>query len=332
MDATSRPAPRIVTVTLNPALDVSTATPRVTASDKLRCEAPRFAPGGGGVNVARVVQRLGGEALAVVTAGGTTGQRVMSMLAAEDLAVAMVSVRGETRQCFNVTDRGDGAEYRFVLPGPELSEPEWSRCLDAALAAAGPAGLVVVSGSLPPGPPPAIVGLFARRCREAGLRLVVESSGAALAGALKAGVYLAKANLRELTECLGRPLEGQAARLQACRDLIAAGSAEIVALTLGAEGALLVTADQALKATALPIKPVSTVGAGDSFLGGLLWAMTGELPLADGLRRASAAGAAALLSPGADLCHRDDVMRLAGEVDVAAVVDAQGPSRSDGIV
>lgn len=318
MDATPHHAPPIVTLTLNPALDICTATAAVTPSDKLRCEAARTAPGGGGVNVARVVHRLGGEALAVVAAGGPTGQRVMSLLAAEALVATTVPIAGETRQCFNVTDRGSGAEYRFILPGPELAEAEWTRCLEAAFAAAQQASFIVVSGSLPPGPPPETLGVFARRCRQAGLRLVVDSSGASLACALKAGVHLVKPNLLELSEYVGRPLPDQAARLQACRDLIGAGAAEIVALTLGAEGALLVTADQALAAPALPVKAVSTIGAGDSFLGALLWAMNRDLPLAASLQHAAAAGAAALMSPGAGLCRRDEVLALAERVAVVA--------------
>jgi 6-phosphofructokinase 2 len=184
--------------------------------------------------------------------------------------------------------------------------------------AARPGCLVVVSGSLPLGMPPAALADLARRCRSDGLRLVVDTSGEALQAALEAGVYLIKPSLRELSDLSGRVLADGAARLQACRDLIARGAVEIVALSLGAEGALLVTADKALFAKALPVEAVSTIGAGDSFLGGLLWALTNALPLAEALRYGAAAGAAALLSPGTRLSHPADVSRLAAEVRVTA--------------
>lgn len=310
-----------VTLTLNPALDVSTSAPQVAPVHKLRCAAPRLDPGGGGINVARVIQRLGGPVLAVFPAGGPTGQRLTALLEAEGTPVRATAIDGDTRESFTVTDRSDGAEYRFVLPGPTLSEGEQDRCLAAAVEAASPGGLLVASGSLPPGTAPGRLADLARRAKGRGLRLVADCSGEPLARVLAEGVHLVKPNLRELSDLVGRPLADPEARLRACRDLIADGSAAVVALSLGAEGALLVAADDAWTAAGLPIRPVSTVGAGDSFLGGLLWALGQGLDLAEALRHAVAAGSAALLSPGTELCRRDDVIRLAQQVRVVA---AQG--------
>jgi 6-phosphofructokinase 2 len=313
--------PRIVTLTLNPALDLSTATAHVEPVHKLRCEAPRFDPGGGGVNVARVTSRLGADTLAIFPVGGPTGERLTGLLAAEGLKTQALPIAGDTRESFSVTDRGDGGEYRFVLPGPELSEAEWTACLEATMAAAHPDGLVpealvVVSGSLAPGGPPAALAELARRCRSAGLRLAVDTSGEALEAALSGGVFLIKPSLRELSDLSGRPRADEAARLKACRELIGRGAVQVIALSLGPEGAMLVTAQEALFAGALPVQPISTIGAGDSFLGGLLWALTRGMPLAECLRHAAAAGAAAVLSPGTALSHADDVRRLAADVDV----------------
>lgn len=304
-----------MTLTLNPALDVSTAVDRVEPAHKLRCGPPRLDPGGGGINVARVIGRLGGRVRAVYPAGGVTGQRLTDLLAAEGVETAPVPIAGETRESFTVADRSDGAEYRFVLPGPALTPAEQRLCLDATLQAAPPGAVIVASGSLPPGVPPGVFGELAHGARAANRRLAVDTSGAPLAAALEAGVWLLKPNLRELSDHLGRPLADDAARLGACRDLIAAGAATLVALSLGAEGALLVTRDEAWSAPALAIEPVSTVGAGDSFLGGLLWALDQGLSAAEALRHAVAAGAAALLSPGTDLCARKDVMRLLSRVE-----------------
>lgn len=303
-----------VSLTLNPALDVSTAVGRVEPVHKLRCAPPRLDPGGGGINVARMIWRLGGAAMAVYPAGGPTGQRLTSLLTAEAPSIAAIPIAGETRESFTVTDRSDAAEYRFVLPGPHLTGAEQRRCVAAALGAAAPGGFIVVSGSLPPGVGPGFLTDLAHRAKAAGLRLVVDTSGAPLTAALNAGVWLAKPNLRELSDHLGRPLPDAGARLRACRDLIAGGAATIVALSQGAEGALLVTQDDAWFAPALAIRPVSTVGAGDSFLGGLLWALQQNLPGAEALRYAMAAGAAALLSPGTELGSRASVLDLLAEV------------------
>ena len=308
-----------VTLTLNPALDVSTATPRITPAHKLRCAQPRFDPGGGGINVARVIQRLGGRALAVYPAGGSTGQRLTALLEAEGARALATTIAGETRESFTVTDQSDAAEYRFVLPGPVLSAAEQDRCLEAALAAGTRGGFLVVSGSLPLGVQPRLLHDLARRAKARDLRLVIDSSGPGLAAALGSGVHLIKPNLRELSDVVGRPLPTTDERLVACRDLIDGGGAVVIALSMGAEGALLATRDAAWISPGLPIEQVSTVGAGDSFLGALLWVLAREGDLADGLRYAVAAGSAALLSPGTDLCRREDVLGLADQVAVSAI-------------
>ncbi|MDP3370158.1 MAG: 1-phosphofructokinase family hexose kinase [Brevundimonas sp.] len=308
-----------VTLTLNPALDLSTAVARVEPAHKLRCEPPRFDPGGGGINVGRVIRRLGGSALAVYPEGGSTGQRLSVLLEAEGTPTRPSRIAGETRESFTVLDQSDAREYRFVLPGPELSSGELDACLEAAISAASPRGFVVVSGSLPPGVGPDCFTDLARRARVGGLRLVVDTSGPSLAAALEAGVYLAKPNLRELTDLMGSSLPDTASRVQACRDLIARGGSSAIALSLGAEGALLVTGDGAWSSPGLPVEPVSSVGAGDSFLGGFLWALGRDLGLVDGFRHAMASGAAALLSPGTELCRRADVFRLLEQVSVTPV-------------
>lgn len=309
----------IVTLTLNPALDVSTAVPRVEPAHKLRCEPPKFDPGGGGINVARVVRRLGGSALAVYPEGGTTGQRLSYLLQAEGTPTRPTRIVGETRESFTVMDQSSAAEYRFVLPGPRLSHAELDACLDTAIGATLPPGFIIVSGSLPPGAGADCLTDLAARARAADLRLVVDTSGPPLAAALEAGVYLAKPNLRELSDLMGRPLPDAASRIRACREVILRGGTNALALSLGAEGALLVTRDEAWSSPGLPVEPVSSVGAGDSFLGGFLWALGRDLGLLAGFRHAMAAGTAALLSPGTELCRQNDVLRLLDQVTVTPV-------------
>jgi 6-phosphofructokinase 2 len=153
-----------------------------------------------------------------------------------------------------------------------------------------------------------------RAAKAAGAKVVVDTSGPALAAALEEGVFLVKPNLRELQELMGSPLDEREQQLAAARSLIDRGAAEVVALTLGHLGGLLVTRREAFYAPALPVAPVSAVGAGDSFLGAMLWGLDAGHELAEAFRYGMAAGSAALLTSGTGLCGADDVWRLYPQV------------------
>jgi 6-phosphofructokinase 2 len=299
---------------MNPAVDVSTSVDRIEPVRKLRCRAERREAGGGGINVARVVHRLGGDVLAVYLAGGVVGEQLKHLVSKEGVPDLVLPVAGETRESFTVTDETTLDEYRFVMPGPTLSEGEWRTTLERIERIACAEEFLVVSGSLPGGAPAdfhAHLGQLARRC---GARFVADASGAQLKAALDAGVFLAKPNLHELQDITSRDLSDRAAQVRACRKLIEEGRAQILALTLGSSGALLVTKDEAWFSEPLAVKVVGTVGAGDSFMGALVWSISAGLSLEDGLRNAAAAGAAALLTEGTRLASPEDIQRLAKDV------------------
>lgn len=308
----------ILTLTANPALDVSTSTETVRDTHKLRCSAAQFHPGGGGINVARVLHRLGSDCLALYAAGGVTGERLGRLLDAEGVPRHCLPIAQDTRESFSVHELASGRDYRFVLPGPTLSPAEtaaFTAFLDALPAAPG---WLVASGSLPPGVPADFYARLARWSQAHGVRFVLDSSGAPLAAALAAGVHLVKPSLRELRELTGQPLDTDAERLAVARQLIVAGQARIVALSLGEDGALLVSADRALRARSVAVTVASTIGAGDSFVAGLVWALDREADLEQACRYGMAAGAAALLTPGTALCQPAEVERLVQQVVVTA--------------
>jgi 6-phosphofructokinase 2 len=309
----------ILTVTMNPALDVSTSTDRVSDTHKLRCTAAILHPGGGGINVARVLHRLGGDCLALYPAGGANGQRLQQLIDQEQVRSHCVAVAGETRESFSVHEHASGRDFRFVLPGPELAAGEWQACLRHVADLQAPPAYLVASGSLPPGVPADFHARLARLAKERGSRLVLDSSGPPLAAALAEGVYLVKPSLRELRELTGHALDTEQDWHAAALQIIRAGQAQVVALSLGEGGALLVTADRALRARSLPVRVASSIGAGDSFVGGLLWALNRGEDLEQAFRYGMAAGAAALLAAGTALCQAADVERLHREVAVAAV-------------
>jgi len=309
----------ILTLTMNPALDVSTSTDLVYSGHKLRCKGSHMDPGGGGVNVARVIHRLGGHVLAIYTAGGTTGDSFRKLMEAEGIPAVVAAVRGNTRQDFTVDENSTGKEFRFVLEGAWLSDDEWQNCLRLLQRSIRAGGYVVASGSLPPGVPDDFYARVARLARNAGARCVVDTSGPALAEALVEGVFLVKPSRRELAEHAGTALDTEESQISAAAALVGQGSAEYVALTLADAGAVLASKAGISRLRVPPVQVVSTVGAGDSFLAAYVLRLSQGCPAEEALRSAVAAGTAAVLTPATELCHPTDVERL--EAEIAAGTD-----------
>ncbi len=309
----------IFSLCANPAVDLAAEADAVVATVKLRCSRPRVDPGGGGVNVARVLTRLGAECRAVAPIGGADGARLCRILADEGVALEAVPIAGDTRQSLTILDRQHHQQYRFVFPGPELAAAEWRACLARLEAVAGPGDDIIASGSLAPGMPDDFYAQVAAKAKARGARLVLDTSGAALKAALDHGVYLVKPNLRELGDLLGQPLTSAQAWEQAACDLVAAGRAEIVALSLGPAGAFIATPGQRLRVRALDVAVKTAVGAGDSFLAAFIHGLTQpNSSLADAARAAIAAGSSALMRGGTSLAMAADIVDLAAQVHIEA--------------
>lgn len=298
----------IATLTMNPALDVATEAERVIPTRKLRCETPRYDPGGGGINVSRVIGTLGGTATAVYPAGGPTGDLLTSLLASHGIPRHPVTIEGLTRESFTVNEQTSGDQFRFVLPGPALSEAEQQRCLQAIAALTPRPDYLVASGSLPPGVPAGFYAELGRLARQNGMRLVLDTSGDALRQAH--GAYLLKPNRNELAQLAGRRLSGETELRDAARRLLDEGRAEVVVVSLGHDGALLVTAGDCQHFPALDVPIRSAVGAGDTMVAAIVFALAAGHELVDAVQLGIAASAATLLSPGTGLCRREDVERL----------------------
>jgi len=301
--------PEIVTITMNPALDIATRADAVVPTDKVRCGPPRYDPGGGGINVARVVRTLGGDALAVFPAGGPAGDALDLLLDRDGVPHHRIPIKGVTRESFTVDERRSGQQYRFVLPGPELSEAERALCLETLARKAVDARFLVASGSLPPGVPADFYQKVADVARERGVHFILDTSGEALKQT-KAGIYLLKPSIRELRERTGRDLRDEADQVAAARELIAEGVSRIVVVSLGSQGAILVTDESHEKLVPFDVPVCSAVGAGDSMVGAIALGLTRGMTLRDAVHLGMAAGAATLMTPGTELCRREDVERL----------------------
>lgn len=303
----------ILTITLNPALDLATTAASVRPGPKLRCTMPQIDPGGGGINVARAVGILGGEALAVVALAGPTGTALADALQREGIGYVTVPAPGETRQSFAVTDEATGGQYRFVLPGVAWSRPDLDEML-AGIATFTPAGaLVVLSGSQPPGVP----DRFAAEVQAAlpgGAQLVLDTSGAALTAVVRdpvPGLAVLRMDDAEAEELAGRRFARREDSANYAASLVAAGVARMVIIARGAEGSVLADGQGKLFAPAPRVEVLSAVGAGDTFVAALVLAMATGAARETALCRAVAAAAAACLTPATDLCRPDDVDRFA---------------------
>ena len=223
-------------------------------------------------------------------------------------------IAGDTRESFSVKEVASQKEYRFVLPGPELTSDEWQACLDQLTRLEKPPAYLVASGSLPPGVPPDFYARLSRLLKPQGVKLILDTSGPALAAALAEGVYLIKPSLRELGELCGCVLQTEPEWREAAQALVRQGRAQVVVLSLGEGGACLFTPEQTVFAPALPVRVVSSIGAGDSFVGAMVWALSKGLALDESFRYGVAAASAALLSTGTGLCQPEDVARLLADV------------------
>ena len=301
----------VLTITLNPTIDVFGEAEAVRPTHKVRLTDSTYEPGGGGINVARVIATLGGEVEALSLAGGEMGAFLTRLLEAEAIPHRAIPIAGETRVALMVRDRTSGLEYRFLPEGPEVTEADIAACADAI--AAKTEGFVVASGSLPRGAPADSFARLAKAAERHALPFVLDSSGAGLKAALNhGGLFLVKPSLSELESYAGHKLEGPAIA-EAAMDLVREGKARMVAVTLGADGAVLVSEDVTLKLPAIPVTVRSAVGAGDSFLGAMVWAMARGWPVEQSFRLAMAAGAAATSNAGTTLCKKDEVFRLFAE-------------------
>lgn len=304
----------IVTLTMNPAIDKSSTVGNVIAERKLYCTAPRFEPGGGGINVCRAIKKLGGESLALYPSGGPTGEMLQLLFDQEGLTHRPVPVKRWSRENLIVLEESSGQQYRFGMPGPDLGDEEWRQCLYELLNIKPKPDYIVASGSLPPGVPPDFYARIVRTGKDMNAKVILDTSGEALSLALKEGVFLIKPNIREFRDLLGQDEKEESQIKVAARKFVESGQSEVVVISLGASGALMVSkdVDEHIVPPTVPI--ISKVGAGDSMVAGIVLSLSLGRTLKEAVCFGIAAGTAAVMTPGTELCRREDTERLYQEM------------------
>lgn len=301
--------PSIVTITFSPCIDKSTSVPSLVPEKKLKCSPPKLEPGGGGINVARAIKKLGGEATAIFPSGGYTGKFFNHLLEKENIPAVIIESENETRENIIVLDESANSQYRFGMPGTGLSEKEWKQCLKA-VEEMNDVEFIIASGSLPPGVPLDIYAQLAKIAKTRSAKFIVDTSGEPLKHAADEGVYLIKPNLGELSSLAGKNELQQEEIKNIAREIIAKGKCEVMVVSMGAAGAMLVTDELAEIVTAPPVLRKSTVGAGDSMVAGIVYFLTLGNSLVEALQYGVACGTAATMNAGTELCKKEDAERL----------------------
>ena len=300
---------KIITITFSPSIDKSTSVQSLIPEKKLTCSPPKLEPGGGGINVARAIKKLGGDALAIFPSGGYTGVFFNHLLEKENIPSIIIETTHETRENIVVLDESTNNQYRFGMPSTALLENEWQQCLKAVEGIKN-VEFIVASGSLPQDVPLNIYAQLAKIAKKSKAKFIVDTSGEALKQAVDEGVYLLKPNLGELASLVGLEKIEIADVEEVAKKLIQKNKCEIIVVSLGGAGAILVTKSETYRATPPKVEVKSTVGAGDSMLAGIVYSLSKGMNLKQTLQYGVACGTAATMNLGTELCRKEDVEKL----------------------
>jgi 6-phosphofructokinase 2 len=300
---------KIVTITFSPCIDKSTSVQALMPEKKLKCATPTLEPGGGGINVSRAIKKLGGESIAIFPSGGYTGKFFNHLMVNENITSVIINTIHETRENIIVLEEFSNNQYRFGMPGTELMNIEWQRCLDAVQEITD-VSFIVASGSLPPGVPLNIFAQLARIAKNKNAKFIVDTSGDPLKAALEEGVYLLKPNIGELSMLTGKEKLTIEDAIKVAKEIIETGKCKVMVISIGADGAILVTRNLAEIIKPPEVKRKSTVGAGDSMVAGIVYYLSLGKSNLDAAKFGVACGTAATMNSGTELCKKHDAEYL----------------------
>ncbi len=304
----------ILTLTLNPAVDVSLAADRIIYDDRVYINSESFQPGGKGVNIARVLAAYGADVEAIAPFGGEMGERFAKLLAESQIPVTLIPVEGETRRNVAITDR-EGLTIKLDQKGSPLESDELERIEQRLVKKLSGATWLTLTGSLPPGVPTNYYARLIRIAREHSVKTLLDTTGEALPLALEAGPDLAKPNRPEAERLLGRSLLTESHSAEAAEEIRKMGAAHVI-LSLGSQGAVAAWDGGRLRAVPRTPKTGSPIGAGDVLGATCIWALDKGEPFPTAFRWAVAAGTVAASLPGLGCGTIEDVEAALEEIEI----------------
>lgn len=304
----------IATLTLNPSIDKHLRFERLVPEKKMRCSAIDTDAGGGGINVSKAIRELGGQSIAVYPAGGIAGKQLLQLLQEKCIESCNIPVTNDTRENFNADELSTGRQYRFVTPGPSITGEELAQVTDA-IKALKDISFLVCSGSLPPGVPSEFLTEISDIAKDKDIRFLLDTSGDPLLAAMKHGAFLVKPNITELKSLTGKDhIEENEVAGMAVELMHTVARIEVMVVSMGAGGAMLVTKDGCKRFRAPMVKKLSTVGAGDSMVAGITWKLEHGSSLEDAVRFGVACGTAATVQTGTQLFRKADAEKYFDQV------------------
>ena len=302
--------PKIITLTVNPAIDKSTTVRRITPNRNLRCETPMFEAGGGGINVSKVLQKLGQDSICMYLEGGHTGAYFKTLLNKSGISQEPISIQGVTRENLAVTDLSCHQQFRFGMPGPEVTTEECNKTLQHLDTLLTEGTFLVASGSLSPGMPLDFYARVAKLAQAKKAKLILDTSGEPLFIGAQAGAFLLKPNLGELSRLCGVTEISFTDLIPLAQKFMANNPCELMVVSLGPQGAFVITQDYHEHINAPVVYQNSTIGAGDSMVAGMVFALANHKSISDTAKFGVACGTAATMTPGSQLCTIEDANKL----------------------
>jgi 6-phosphofructokinase 2 len=299
----------IITITFSPCIDKSASVNKLIPEKKLSCTSTKLEPGGGGINVARAIKKLGGESTAIYPSGGYTGKYFDKLMQDEEVPSIIIETENETRENIIILEESTNQQYRFGMPGTALKENEWRQCLHI-IEEMNDVEFIVASGSLPPGVPQDVFARIAILAKKKNAKLIVDTSGEALQHAADEGVYMLKPNLGELGSLIGKKYVDKKETADLAKSIINKINCEIIIVSMGGDGAMLITKNENYKVSSPKVKMKSTVGAGDSMVAGIVLSLSQKKSLKETVQYGVACGTAATMNPGTELCKSEDAEEL----------------------
>ncbi len=295
---------------MNPGIDIDTQVDKVVVEKKLRCEKPRHHPAGGGVNVARALTKLGGDTEAYFPLGGYIGEMLSALLEKEGVVQKPIKIKGFSRSNVNVVEKSSDSQYRFVMPGPELSKDEWEECIRSVTENSDNAKYLIASGSLPQGVPNDFYARLIEEAKSKNIKVIIDTAGEELKNAIEAEPFIVKPNIREMKSILDTNFENETDLIDKTLDFLKSKKINSIIISLGAGGALLINPFDSYHVRSPTVSINSKIGAGDSMVAGMVLKLSEGWSLLEAVKYGVASGASAVRTPGTELCELEAVEKL----------------------